>query len=119
MEKVVAEVNNTFGERRMYIFTPISLKPDPCAVLKFECVAKDFHVSPFSSRKGGYELETRDPAASGVVDVKVTLRSSKGRMKLVARWWSVEPAVDPETAGLVEAVEVLLDWAWMGLVTCK
>ncbi|KAF2794305.1 hypothetical protein K505DRAFT_361186 [Melanomma pulvis-pyrius CBS 109.77] len=119
MEKVVAEVNNTFGERRMYIFTPIpsSLKPDPYAVLTFEHVAKDFHVSPFSSRKGAYVLETRDPAASGVVDVKVTLRSSKGRKKLVARWWSAEPAIDPETAGLVEVVEVLFGWVWMGLVT--
>lgn len=39
---------------------------------------KDFHVFPFSSRKGSYFISTADPAKGEDVAIVVTLHSSKG-----------------------------------------
>ena len=47
---VVAEVNNTFGERHLYILQE-SIAPDPGYEFGFRC-DKAFHVSPFYDRRG-------------------------------------------------------------------
>ena len=120
LARVIAEVHNTFDERSMFIFVRLeNSNSDACAMLKFQPTPKGFHVSPFSSRKGTYELEMLDPAATGIVDVKVTLWSSKGHRKLVARWWSADAAVDADTCGVWGGIWLLLGWAWLGLITCQ
>jgi len=51
---VVAEVNNTFGERHLYILRPDAAAPG--FPLKFRH-PKQFHVSPFNDRRGHYEFK--------------------------------------------------------------
>ncbi|RDA88477.1 hypothetical protein CP532_6647 [Ophiocordyceps camponoti-leonardi (nom. inval.)] len=82
---IIAEVNNTFDERRLYLFPAARENTDDAS----STLEKDFHVSPFSSRKGSYALSVTDPVVSNEIALRVTLRSSKGRAKLVARWWSI------------------------------
>ncbi|KHO01977.1 uncharacterized protein MAM_00978 [Metarhizium album ARSEF 1941] len=105
LKYVIAEVNNTFDERRMYLF-PASGGPG----IFRQRLDKDFHVSPFNSRKGTYTLSTLDPADGRDISVAITLRSSKGRPKMTARWWSDEPAIDPLTISTVQALWLLLCW---------
>jgi cyclopropane-fatty-acyl-phospholipid synthase len=50
---VVAEVNNTFGERHFYI---LDKKKKTGEHLEFR-QDKDFHVSPFNDRRGHYEMK--------------------------------------------------------------
>ncbi|EFY88294.1 phthalate transporter, putative [Metarhizium acridum CQMa 102] len=114
LKYVIAEVNNTFDERRMYLF-PGSGSP---GVFR-QTLGKDFHVSPFNSRKGAYTLSTLDPANEGEISVAITLRSSKGRPKLVARWWSVAPAMDPRMPSTTQALWLLTCWGSSILTTCR
>ncbi|KAI1824023.1 DUF1365-domain-containing protein [Xylaria intraflava] len=109
---VIAEVNNTFDERRMYLFQA----PDSDGVFKQTC-NKDFHVSPFNSRKGTYELKTTDPRNEGSLSVTVTLLSSKGYPKLITRWWSVAPATEPSRRTVVYSLWIIATWGWTVLVT--
>jgi cyclopropane-fatty-acyl-phospholipid synthase len=51
---VVAEVNNTFGERHLYI--PDDRMPPPPGYLARYRVPKQFHVSPFNVVEGHYEF---------------------------------------------------------------
>ncbi|OTA88158.1 hypothetical protein M434DRAFT_34951 [Hypoxylon sp. CO27-5] len=109
---VIAEVNNTFGERRMYLF-PASRSP---GVFR-QSSTKDFHVSPFNSRKGSYTVSTSNPADGDGIQVTTTLLSSKGHPKLVARWWSIAPALDPSSLSTFQSFLFLLCWGWTVLVT--
>ncbi|KAI3397237.1 hypothetical protein diail_11116 [Diaporthe ilicicola] len=136
---LVIEVNNTFDERRMYFLTPTeteqadliedsqeavdgdvrrSSKP---AVFKQEW-PKDFHVSPFNSRKGSYSLQAFDPLKSVAegresVDSTITLKSSKGHGKIVARLVSNGQPIDPLAMTIAQKWRFLLSWWWVGFVT--
>jgi len=144
--KMILEVNNTFGERRMYLLhgsSPPSPprtvgsdalgKSDPDVPKAMQAVTsrlsrftdgwmKDFHVSPFNSRKGSYALKALDlfPCVSydePRVDNTITLKSSKGHGKLVARLYSTGKAIDPEAMGIGATVRFVLSWWWVGLLT--
>ena len=57
LRAVVAEVNNTFGERHCYLLTGTA--DAPAAPLRWGCelrAAKVFHVSPFCAIEGGYRF---------------------------------------------------------------
>ncbi|MCJ1469592.1 hypothetical protein MMC07_008227 [Pseudocyphellaria aurata] len=84
--------------------------------------AKDFHVSPFNSRKGSYSLNAYDPffpelSGSGIVNNTVTLSSSKDHVKLVARIFSTQDAIDPCSLGGFERLRFVVAWWWVGFVT--
>lgn len=113
LEYVIAEVNNTFNERRMYLFPA----PGGSGVFKQTCL-KDFHVSPFSSRKGSYSILTTSPADGDNINIAVTLRSSKGHPKLVTRLWSVASAIDPDTSSVFGSIWLLLCWGYTVFLTC-
>lgn len=148
---MISEVNNTFDERRMY-FHPFDMDlPDQshdggeCSALeddeilvsyphraspKFKHVwSKDFHVSPFNSRKGTYSLSACDPTrlcsaevagkSKPLVDIKATLRSSKGRPKMTARLWSTSAPLDPAKMSIQDAIVFISSWWWVGLMTCE
>ena len=53
---VVAEVNNTFGERHVYIPTPAEEKPDNQSGERRFVADKNFFVSPFNTLEGSYEF---------------------------------------------------------------
>lgn len=84
--------------------------------------AKDFHVSPFNSRKGSYSLVTYDPlfpsmSGRGPINNTITMKSSKAHSKLVARIFSEGTAIDPENMTLFQKALFLVSWWWVGLVT--
>lgn len=83
---------------------------------------KDFHVSPFNSRKGSYALKALNPFPYATydnpkIDNTITLKSSKDYAKLVARLNSTKKALDPDQLGLIGTVHFILSWWWVGLVT--
>lgn len=137
---MILEVNNTFGERRMYLLDGSS-PPSPPRTPDSQATAvsedsvpetmkkrftdvwmKDFHVSPFNSRKGSYALKALDPWPhvaydAPVVDNTITLKSSKDHAKLVARLHSTGQALNPDRLGLFQSIKFVLSWWWVGLVT--
>jgi hypothetical protein len=80
---------------------------------------KDFHVSPFSSRKGSYRLSTANPAHENQISITVTLRSSNDHGKLVACWRSIGPALDPSTTSVAYGLWFVICWGWTALLTCR
>ncbi|MCJ1248124.1 hypothetical protein MMC30_005339 [Trapelia coarctata] len=146
LKAMIAEVNNTFDERRLY-FLPFNMNQpgetireknddcsphssranDPGRIFK-HCWSKDFHVSPFASRKGGYTLLAQDPlrwspsdsvrgGGSTVVDIEATLSSSKNRKKLIARLWSTTEPLDPALMSYLDQTRFICSWWWVGLMT--
>jgi hypothetical protein len=130
---MILEVNNTFGERRMYFVTQ-SEKQLHGASQADEDVAsaqdlkfiqnwpKDFHVSPFNSRKGSYSLLANNPLPAKVTEFTglnntITLNSSKGHGKIVARLISTGPAIDPTQLNTLEKFWFIASWWWVGFVT--
>ena len=105
LKYMILEVNNTFDERRMYLLGVDSTKEnsdlgsqspndldESSRTFEFtETFEKDFHVSPFNSRKGSYTLRSKDPLAAHeetgeiIIDNTIVLRSSKESAKIVAR----------------------------------
>ena len=137
LKAMILEVNNTFDERRMYFLkqnapnlmedtskeqsnTAHSFSPSSA---KFtNAWSKDFHVSPFNSRKGSYSLSANDPFSSNVIGIlpirnTIILNSSKKHAKLVARVFSTGPSLDPSTFGSLDTCKFLASWWWVGFVT--
>ena len=149
---MILEVNNTFDERRMYFLK--DAEPDngasghkdhsPTAgnvdqngsqghsppgqkVLgRFaNSWPKDFHVSPFNSRKGAYSLSANDPfspnlssrAGAALVNNTITLSSSKQHPKLIARVFSSSDSIDPYKLKGWGTFKFIAAWWWVGLVT--
>ena len=146
---MISEVNNTFDERRMY-FLPFntaqqeesSQEEDPSRTngpssschrpqIFKHAWPKDFHVSPFNSRKGSYAITACGPPALSLlnsanvipsepfVDIKASLSSSKGRTKMTARLWSYPVPLDPANMSILDSLTFVCSWWWVGLITCK
>lgn len=135
---MIIEVNNTFDERRMYLLSPQEVSEAELEGVEHQSAAnghtsvnppifkqqwpKDFHVSPFNSRKGSYSLLASDPLKAlsegrSPIDSTITLKSSKGHGKIVARLVSQGRAIDPSLMSLVQKASFLLSWWWVGFVT--
>ncbi|KHN99424.1 uncharacterized protein MAM_03122 [Metarhizium album ARSEF 1941] len=131
LSAMVLEVNNTFDERRPYLlcgFSPGSQhhtgpgREDTTPSRVKGSWAKDFHVSPFNSRKGAYSLTASDPLGPGMtgfrgIDITINLSSSKGHSKLVTRLVSQGEAIHPASMGPVAEMRFLLRWFWVGFAT--
>ena len=144
---MILEVNNTFDERRIYFLkgdaaicgaalhakqeklingqddvSSISLQGSAKSKLFRGHWAKDFHVSPFNSRKGSYSLAAYDPfsgrsAQQATIDNTITLSSSKSHSKLVARIFSTGQSIDPSRMSLLSKVRFFASWWWVGFIT--
>lgn len=149
---MILEVNNTFDERRIYFLKdigPVNGTPgDENGDLAAEKVdqngpqgknpreqkvlgrfanswPKDFHVSPFNSRKGAYSLSANDPffphlssrAGRALVNNTITLSSSKRHPKLIARVFSSSDSIDPHKLKGWGTFKFIAAWWWVGLVT--
>lgn len=129
---MILEVNNTFGERHMYLLKAGDAKseetfdieesspaPVPPTIQFSNTWAKDFHVSPFNSRKGTYTLNATDPFQRDKISLRNTiiLKSSKDHGKLVATVFSTQDAIDPTKMTTWQSSEFLLAWWWIGLLT--
>ena len=142
LKYMILEVNNTFDERRMYLLQPGAKThnsasdtarqgqqetggvPDVGKQLVFsETWSKDFHVSPFNSRKGSYSLKATDPfaafEATGQVriDNTIVLSSSDDKPKIVARIYSEGLPKDPAKISSFEATKFIAAWCWVGFAT--
>jgi DUF1365 family protein len=135
---MIVEINNIFSERRMYLLDGSNIVPSPPQSTDTEASAsdlphgaksrfndiwmKDFHISPFSSRKGSYVLKALNPfpyAAydSPAIDNTITLISTKDHAKLVARLHSTGRALNPESMSVLDTVQFIWSWWWVGLLT--
>lgn len=144
---MILEVNNTFDERRVYFLKDKNLegsyalpgamqstdvttadigdiagsdsnKPGLRTSARFTSTwVKDFHVSPFNSRKGAYAVSAEDPSEKGTINNTITLSSSKGHPKLVARIFSTGDCIDPSKAGPWSTLRFVAAWWWVGLMT--
>ncbi|KAE9993937.1 hypothetical protein EG327_002271 [Venturia inaequalis] len=128
LSMMILEVNNTFDERRMYLLRSRSdeevgsdeIHSEPTRKFK-NTWAKDFHVSPFNSRKGFYSLTASDafgdPNSPPNFDNTIVMRSSKEHAKIIARVFSDGEPVDPTTAGFWNVTWFLMKWGWVGFFT--
>lgn len=149
---MILEVNNTFDERRIYFLKdtgadngvfgdenegPVAGTDDQNADQRQDPPAekmpgrfakswqKDFHVSPFNSRKGGYSLSATDPfyphlssrAGAALVNNTITLSSSKQHPKLIARIFSSSDSIDPYELEGWGTIKFIAAWWWVGFVT--
>ena len=140
LKKMILEVNNTFGERRIYLLngtspssppqTPGSTHEEDAGSELFvgtksrftDLWMKDFHVSPFNSRKGSYALKAQNPFPyagydTPMIDNTITLKSSKDHAKIVARLNCVGNPLNPEDLGFFGALWFISRWWWVGFVT--
>ena len=132
LKYMLLEVNNTFDERRLYLLRPGSMdehleaagdERSDNALYFRETWPKDFHVSPFNSRKGTYSLRAIDPLAAFEqfghvkVDNTIVLRSDKNHPKLVARVFSTDPPTSAVTIENFQLFKFVASWCWVGFVT--
>lgn len=115
---MILEVNNTFDERRMY-FMERKNSPGEQAGKELNVFVnswpKDFHVSPFNERGGNYTLKAIDPFApgflgKGLIDNTITISSSDGRSKIVARVFSQKPSMLASSVNRVQAMQFVCSW---------
>ena len=148
---MILEVNNTFDERRVYFLKGTDLDNGVCGDENGDpttgklCLSgsqsqnppaesvpgrfmnswpKDFHVSPFNSRKGAYSLSASDPffphskvSAAAFINNTITLSSSKQHPKLVARVFSSSHSIDPCKLDGWGIFKFIATWWWVGFVT--
>ncbi|MCB1071120.1 MAG: DUF1365 family protein [Kiritimatiellae bacterium] len=77
----LAEVNNTFGERNLYLLR--DPQPAPSPYLAHFTAGKNFHVSPFNDLEGTYHFHFGP--LQDTVDVRVDLEK-KGRDVFKSQW---------------------------------
>ncbi len=96
MISAVADVNNTFRERHIYILN------DPEEVDGFTRFTSDkvFHVSPFFDRHGQYEFFFSNLQES--IDIRINLRR-KGKLSLSTRLWGQSQSLTSRNLALALA----------------
>lgn len=118
---IILEVNNTFEERRLYFLrAPVGLEGHGRQSIRFKSTwEKDFYVSPLNPREGTYSVVTTDPFSGDALqlDATITLSSTEGQTKLIARIVSDSPALDPARMSVRQKVAFLTRWWWVGFAT--
>ncbi|KAK4033742.1 hypothetical protein C8A01DRAFT_49720 [Parachaetomium inaequale] len=119
---MILEVNNTFDERRMYFLTADDAAASPRQRRRIttfkQSWPKDFHVSPFNSRKGSYTLTATDPLSTGSpISATITLLSSKNHPKLVADLSPAGIPLNPSTLTTYQKLRFLAAWWHVGFLT--
>ncbi len=89
---IVAEVNNTFGERHLYILD--QRLPDTEEFIGHYTAQKTFHVSPFNNMKGTYDFFLS--GVDNTVDVRIHLSRNEETV-LKAQLWGQPVELNPAT----------------------
>jgi DUF1365 family protein len=86
LRAIVAEVNNTFGERHAYLLD------DACYGRELQ-VRKAFHVSPFCQDEGGYRFEFRRTGPLGLqaTRVRIEFQDAQGPLLLTGIGGRLQP----------------------------
>lgn len=95
---MAAEVNNTFGERHLYLPEKGSGTPDANDPEKYY-IDKAFHVSPFNNLDGRYEFSFPTPLKE--LDIRINLIRD-GAVAFSARLWGA--AMDLTSANLMKTM---------------
>ncbi|KAJ3299401.1 hypothetical protein HDU76_006313, partial [Blyttiomyces sp. JEL0837] len=80
LRAVLLEVNNTFGERHLYICDKRNEIVNRHVKAGYEAsfnVKRAFHVSPFNNRTGHYEAHVSNPATKNSMDVLLVMKDYK------------------------------------------
>lgn len=88
LKVVVLEVNNTFGEKHVYVLRQDEARDGVRhGYDSAQTFPRRFHVSPFNDRSGSYQLQCRDPLQGEqfAVDMHLTLLEPDGTKKLTAQ----------------------------------
>lgn len=134
LKYMILEVNNTFDERRIYLLHSQQPKLEdelngkaltaiPQQLVFTDTFDKDFHVSPFNSRKGSYSIRAVDPLAAYEetgkvrIDNTIVLRSTKESAKIVARVYSEGQSRDATSIRTSELIRFVVSWWWVGFLT--
>ncbi|KAK4191230.1 hypothetical protein QBC35DRAFT_24972 [Podospora australis] len=119
LQAVILEVNNTFGERRMYIINEAI--DGSTGVKAASMIDKDFHVSPFNFPTGDYIINASDPfdrQDESMLGLRVAIMTrSEGFHTTVVSLRSSEPAIDPFAMTAWNKGRFVLSWGWVGLLT--
>jgi DUF1365 family protein len=111
LEGILAEVHNTYGGRHVYCLTATGAESQPLAIKTV--VEKSFHVSPFFTVEGRYDIKARLSASSVSVaitltqdDVKVFTGSVHGALRpatqaAVVRAWLRDPLASQRVSALI------------------
>ncbi|POS85734.1 hypothetical protein EPUL_003159 [Erysiphe pulchra] len=129
LKALLLEVNNTFDERHNYFVEPspkslnISLNASHKPTRLTSTWPKDFYVSTFNDRSGCYSLSVIDPFApnltgAGNININITLSgpSNKNAM-IVTLLQSSGSTLYPEKMSILEKIQFLSRWWWVGLAT--
>lgn len=125
---LIAEVNNTFDERRPYVVfddgkadnqeestEDLSARDSAARKRMTSSWAKDFHVSPFNSRNGDYSLKTVDPLTPGMkkfggLDMTIVLTASRRRPHMVARLFGDGKPLEAASLTLIQKLIFIGRW---------
>ncbi|MBN2162642.1 MAG: DUF1365 domain-containing protein [Pontiellaceae bacterium] len=80
---MVAEVNNTFGERHLYVLSSGDAFPVRCSH------DKQFHVSPFNTMQGTYDFTFSEPGKE--LEIRIRLTQDNTVIMDAALWGSGRP----------------------------
>lgn len=98
-QECVVEVNNTFGDKHVYL---LQRQINPGAFPARFAIQKDFHVSPFFDMKGNYLFSFADIREK--LDISISLiKDSQTALK--ARLWQKFPGIELSDASIL--------FAWM------
>ncbi|KAF8434888.1 hypothetical protein BGX38DRAFT_1275271 [Terfezia claveryi] len=121
---VVLEVNNTFGEKHVYVVrqdnprNPATRKPFQwCGVID-----KRFHISPFNHRSGTYHIHVADPLDNmnqGLLfNIQMVVIHRAGYKTMAAGVRSVQPGMDIVQATWRDILYTVVVWGftqWMAI----
>lgn len=116
---MVLEVNNTFGEKHLYILHSDN-PANPPARKGYTFAGemeKTFHISPFNHRSGNYNIQVRDPLDSfssegSRVDMHMVVLARDGTKSMVARAFSVSPSFDMITGNTWKGLGIVITWGY-------
>jgi len=117
LKLVVLEVNNTFGEKHVYVLNADSpTNPLPRKGYAFAgTMEKVFHISSFNHRSGSYVIQVRDPLQNTNdmrVDVHMTVFTKEGTKSMVARAFSNSKSFDMLSGSSWQGWWIALTWGW-------
>lgn len=115
LEMVVLEVNNTFGEKHIYLLRHDNPRNPQTRTGYLWCgvLDKKFHISPFGHRSGVYNIFVADPINEKLqFDIHMLLFHREGYKSMVANVKSTMSGLDVLTAGWREVLYTVVCWGF-------
>ncbi|KAF8246548.1 hypothetical protein K440DRAFT_553272 [Wilcoxina mikolae CBS 423.85] len=117
LKLVVLEVNNTFGEKHVYVLRADSPTNPPArkGYAFAGTMEKVFHISSFNHRSGSYVIQVKDPLQNTddmKVDVHMTVFTKEGTKSMVARAFSNSKSFDMLSGSSWQGWWIAMTWGW-------